>query len=70
MVGRASNGQEAVDRAPALRPAMVLMDLRMREMDGVEAMRQNAGRRNLPTIGEVQADYQRVLHAQTAGLGF
>ena len=38
-------------------------------MDGVEAMRQNAGRRNLPTIGEVQADYQRVLHAQTAGLG-
>ena len=30
----------------------------------------NAGRRNLPTIGEVQADYQRVLHAQTAGLGF
>ena len=46
VVGRASNGQEAVDRAPALRPAVVLMDLRMREMDGVEAMRQNAGRRN------------------------
>ena len=40
VVGRASNGQEAVDRAPALRPAVVLMDLRMPEMDGVEAMRQ------------------------------
>ena len=40
VVGRASNGQEAVDRAPALRPSVVLMDLRMPEMDGVEAMRQ------------------------------
>ena len=40
MVGRAGNGREAVDRAPALRPSVVLMDLRMPEMDGVEAMRQ------------------------------
>ena len=40
VVGRASNGREAVERAPALQPQVVLMDLRMPEMDGVEAMRQ------------------------------
>ena len=40
VVGRASNGLEAVERAPALRPQVVLMDLRMPELDGVQAMRQ------------------------------
>ena len=33
-------GLEAVERAPALRPQVVLMDLRMPELDGVQAMRQ------------------------------
>ena len=40
VVGEAKNGQEAVERAKALRPDVILMDLRMLEMDGVEAMRQ------------------------------
>ena len=40
VVGEASNGREAVERARDLRPDIVLMDLRMPEMDGVEAMRQ------------------------------
>ena len=40
VVGEASNGLEAVEKAKALRPDVILMDLRMPEMDGVEAMRQ------------------------------
>lgn len=40
VVGEASNGKEAVEIVGALKPDVVLMDLRMPEMDGVEAMRQ------------------------------
>ncbi|MFA5399897.1 MAG: response regulator transcription factor [Dehalococcoidia bacterium] len=38
IVGQASNGLEAVQRAVELSPDIVLMDLRMPELDGVEAM--------------------------------
>lgn len=39
LVGMAANGREAVDLAGRLRPDLVLMDLSMAEMDGVEATR-------------------------------
>jgi DNA-binding NarL/FixJ family response regulator len=40
MAGEAANGKEAVDKYTELRPDVVLMDLRMPEMDGIEATRQ------------------------------
>jgi DNA-binding NarL/FixJ family response regulator len=40
VVGEAQNGSEAVKKATEFRPDIILMDLRMPEMDGIEAMRQ------------------------------
>lgn len=37
VVGEAANGSEALDAARALRPHVVLMDIRMPGMDGIEA---------------------------------
>ncbi|MCB0759611.1 MAG: response regulator transcription factor [Flavobacteriales bacterium] len=37
VVGRASNGREAVERSMELKPDVVLMDISMPEMDGIEA---------------------------------
>lgn len=39
VVGEASNGIEAIEKAEQLHPDVILMDLRMPEMDGAEAMR-------------------------------
>jgi DNA-binding NarL/FixJ family response regulator len=38
VVGEAENGAEAVDRCADLRPDVVLLDLRMPEVDGIQAI--------------------------------
>jgi len=43
VVGEAENGAEAVDLARTLDPDVILMDVRMPEVDGVEATRRLAG---------------------------
>ncbi|MBI1294022.1 response regulator [bacterium] len=39
VVGEAENGREAVEEADRLQPDVILMDLEMPEMDGIEAIR-------------------------------
>jgi DNA-binding NarL/FixJ family response regulator len=53
VVGEASNGQEAVDAASSLGPDVVVMDIRMPVLDGVEATRR--------LLGDAEASGPRVL---------
>jgi DNA-binding NarL/FixJ family response regulator len=39
IVGEASNGREAIERFQALQPDVTVMDLQMRDMSGIDAMR-------------------------------
>jgi len=73
VVGLAADGEEAVDLAHRLSPAVVLMDLRMPNVDGVAATRRLAA--ELPDVKVVVlttfADDASILGALEAGaLGF
>jgi DNA-binding NarL/FixJ family response regulator len=59
VVGEAADGREAVDEARRLRPSLVLMDIRMPRLDGIEATRR---------LVESDGDAIKVLILTTFGL--
>ena len=69
VVGMARNGEEAVELAVELRPRVVVMDVSMQKMDGVEATRQIM--HTLPDTRIVVltglADEERAAEAMRAG---
>ena len=72
VIGEAANGAQAVTLACALEPDVILMDLRMPEMDGVAAIAELA-RRKLParvlvlTTYDTDSDVVRAVEAGATG---
>jgi DNA-binding NarL/FixJ family response regulator len=69
VVGSASNGDEAVALVRELRPDVVLMDLEMPDVDGVEATRRIAAEVPAPRVVVLTSfsDRPRILDALDAG---
>lgn len=69
VVAEAADGQEAIGLAAELSPDVIVMDLEMPGMDGVEATRQIKARKPSPRIVilSIHADAETVKRARSAG---
>lgn len=69
VVGEASNGRDVIDKVAALQPDVLLLDLEMPEMDGVEALRRlrDAGATVRTIVFTAFDTDERILGAVQAG---
>jgi two-component system, NarL family, response regulator NreC len=69
VVGEASDGKQAVDLAAAQKPDVVIMDIAMPHLNGVEAARQIASRNPHPAIAilSMHSDESYVIRSLKAG---
>jgi DNA-binding NarL/FixJ family response regulator len=69
VAGRARDGREGVELAEALRPDVVLMDIVLPVIDGIEATREIRRRQpTIPVVGITGSDYEeRALEVRDAG---
>ncbi len=75
VVGEASNGRDAISQYAVLRPDVTLMDLRMPDLDGIQAIREilradRDARILVMTVFEGDADIERALKAGARGYLF
>jgi DNA-binding NarL/FixJ family response regulator len=70
VVGEAENGSQAVEMALAVRPQVVVMDLSMPVMNGIEAAAEIRQESGIPSILlTMHAEEQHVLRAFKSGVG-
>jgi len=69
IAGEASNGVEAVEMTESLQPDIVLMDIQMPQMDGIEATRRIIERRATPVVALTAYETTELVHkASEAGV--
>jgi DNA-binding NarL/FixJ family response regulator len=69
VVGTAGSGREALERVPALEPDLVLMDLALPEMHGLEAARHLALRPGRPRVVLMTAHAEKAYRAAALKAG-
>jgi DNA-binding NarL/FixJ family response regulator len=70
LLGSARDGEEAVLLAAQLRPRVVVMDLAMPGVDGVEATRRVRGHQPPPVVVALSGSHELIRDAVAAGAAF
>jgi DNA-binding NarL/FixJ family response regulator len=70
LLATARNGEEAISLSAQLRPRVIVMDLAMPGVDGVEATRCVRGQRPPPAVVALSGSWERVRDAVAAGAAF
>ena len=67
VVGEAANGREAVELVDRLQPDVILMDLEMPEMDGIEAIPRSPARASvrIGTVPPIRTDGGPISNAES-----
>lgn len=69
VIGEGSNGKEAIDLSKSLKPDLIIMDVKMPIMDGIEAASKINSLAPLPIIlNTVKQDERTIMRAKEAGV--
>ena len=67
VAGEAENGLKAVEKFKEVNPDLVLMDITMPEMDGIQALKEIKKQITIPLVADIHFDYRLAIAAMENG---